>query len=49
VYRPAAIDQLETLGEQLGASGDADLAPPQDVVRIAREGIDQGAGRATGW
>jgi signal recognition particle subunit SRP54 len=41
VYRPAAIDQLETLGEQLGVPVYADRTT-QDVVRIAREGIDQG-------
>ncbi len=40
VYRPAAIDQLETLGQQLGIPVYADRATT-DVVRIAREGIDQ--------
>jgi signal recognition particle subunit SRP54 len=40
VYRPAAIDQLETLGEQLGVPVYANRAT-QDVVRIAREGIEQ--------
>ncbi len=40
VYRPAAIDQLETLGEQLGVPVYADRTT-KDVVRIAREGIDQ--------
>ena len=40
VYRPAAIDQLETLGQQLGVPVYADRTTT-DVVRIAREGIDQ--------
>ncbi len=40
VYRPAAIDQLETLGQQLGIPVYADRTTT-DVVRIAREGIDQ--------
>jgi len=40
VYRPAAIDQLETLGEQLGVPVYADRGT-RDVVKIAREGIDQ--------
>ena len=41
VYRPAAIDQLETLGRQLDVPVYSDRST-QDVVRIAREGIDQG-------
>jgi signal recognition particle subunit SRP54 len=40
VYRPAAIDQLETLGEQLGVPVYADRSTT-DVVRIARDGIEQ--------
>ncbi|MEJ7760706.1 MAG: signal recognition particle protein [Gemmatimonadaceae bacterium] len=40
VYRPAAIDQLETLGAQLGVPVYADRTT-QDVVRIARAGIEQ--------
>jgi signal recognition particle subunit SRP54 len=40
VYRPAAIDQLETLGNQLGVPVYADRGT-QDVVRIARAGVDQ--------
>ncbi len=40
VYRPAAIDQLETLGNQLGVPVYADRST-QDVVRIARAGVDQ--------
>jgi signal recognition particle subunit SRP54 len=40
VYRPAAIDQLETLGEQLGVPVYADRGTT-DVVRIARDGIEQ--------
>ena len=40
VYRPAAIDQLETLGQQLDVPVYANRAT-QDVVRIAREGIEQ--------
>ena len=40
VYRPAAIDQLETLGRQLDVPVHADRTT-QDVVRIARDGIDQ--------
>jgi signal recognition particle subunit SRP54 len=40
VYRPAAIDQLETLGNQLGVPvyAERDTA---DVTRIARHGLDQ--------
>src|SRR5512141_829742 len=40
VYRPAAIDQLETLGQQLDVPVSADRTT-QDVVRIARAGIDE--------
>jgi len=40
VYRPAAIDQLETLGQQLGIPVYAERGH-QDVVRIARNGIEQ--------
>ncbi|NUR34665.1 MAG: AAA family ATPase, partial [Gemmatimonadaceae bacterium] len=40
VYRPAAIDQLETLGAQLDIPVYAERDQP-DVVRIARNGIDQ--------
>ena len=40
VYRPAAIDQLETLGQQLDVPVYADRTTT-DVVRIARDGIDQ--------
>ena len=40
VYRPAAIDQLETLGRDLQVPVYADRATT-DVVRIARAGIDQ--------
>src|SRR5919201_3427235 len=39
IYRPAAIDQLETLGAQLGVPVHADRAT-RDVVRIAKAGID---------
>ena len=39
VYRPAAIDQLETLGEQLGVPVHAERGT-DDVVRIAKGGID---------
>jgi signal recognition particle subunit SRP54 len=41
VYRPAAIDQLETLGEQLGVPVYAER-DTKDVVRIARAGVEQG-------
>src|ERR687889_1191239 len=41
VYRPAAIDQLETLGRQLDIPVYADRTTT-DVVRIARDGIEQG-------
>jgi signal recognition particle subunit SRP54 len=41
VYRPAAIDQLETLGKALEIPVYADRTTT-DVVKIAREGIDQG-------
>ena len=40
VYRPAAIDQLETLGTQLDVPVYADRST-QDVVKIAKAGIDQ--------
>ncbi|MDP9178909.1 MAG: signal recognition particle protein [Gemmatimonadota bacterium] len=39
VYRPAAIDQLETLGQQLNIPVYADRTT-QDVVKIAKAGID---------
>lgn len=41
VYRPAAIDQLETLGKSLDVPVYADRTT-QDVVKIAKAGIDQG-------
>lgn len=40
VYRPAAIDQLETLGTQLEVPVYADRTT-QDVVKIARAGIEE--------
>jgi signal recognition particle subunit SRP54 len=40
VYRPAAIDQLETLGNQLGVPVYAER-DTNDVTRIARHGLDQ--------
>jgi signal recognition particle subunit SRP54 len=40
VYRPAAIDQLETLGQQLGVPVYSER-DTQDVTRIARHGLDQ--------
>ena len=40
VYRPAAIDQLETLGTQLDIPVYAERGT-QDVVRIAKAGIEQ--------
>jgi len=40
VYRPAAIDQLETVGGQVGVPVFTDRATT-DVVRIARGGIEQ--------
>ena len=40
VYRPAAIDQLETLGNQLGVPVYSER-DTTDVVRIARHGLDQ--------
>ena len=40
VYRPAAIDQLETLGQQLGIPVHAERETT-DVTRIARNGLDQ--------
>jgi signal recognition particle subunit SRP54 len=40
VYRPAAIDQLETLGNQLGVPVYAER-DTTDVTRIARHGLDQ--------
>src|SRR6266850_942674 len=40
VYRPAAIDQLETLGTQLGVPVYAER-DTKDAERIARHGLDQ--------
>jgi len=40
VYRPAAIDQLETLGRELGIPVFADRST-NDVVKIARAGLEQ--------
>ena len=40
IYRPAAIDQLETLGSQLDVPVYADRSS-RDVVKIAKQGIDQ--------
>jgi signal recognition particle subunit SRP54 len=40
VYRPAAIDQLETLGQQLDIPVYAERGH-QDVIKIVRNGIDQ--------
>jgi signal recognition particle subunit SRP54 len=40
VYRPAAIDQLETLGKELGIPVFADRTT-QDVIKIARAGVEQ--------
>ncbi len=40
VYRPAAIDQLETLGQQIGAPVTLDRSTT-DVVKIARKGVDE--------
>src|SRR3954467_11749324 len=40
VYRPAAIDQLETLGQQLDVPVYADRTT-SDVVKIAKAGLDQ--------
>ena len=40
VYRPAAIDQLETLGKQLDVPVYAER-DTKDVVRIVKQGIDQ--------
>lgn len=41
VYRPAAIDQLETLGRQLDIPVHADRGNT-DVVKIARQGVELG-------
>src|SRR3712207_6870891 len=40
VYRPAAIDQLETLGQQLDVPVYAERGT-EDVLRIARNGLEQ--------
>jgi signal recognition particle subunit SRP54 len=40
VYRPAAIDQLETLGTQIGAPVTVDRGTT-DVVKIAKKGLDE--------
>ncbi|HEX5179140.1 MAG TPA: signal recognition particle protein [Gemmatimonadaceae bacterium] len=39
VYRPAAIDQLETLAAQIGAPVTVDRST-NDVVKIAKKGVD---------
>ena len=44
VYRPAAIDQLQVLGEQIGAEVFT-LAGETDAVRIAKEGVAHGRSR----
>ena len=41
VYRPAAIDQLETLGRDISVPVYADRSTT-DVVKIARAGVEQG-------
>jgi len=41
VYRPAAIDQLETLGQQLNVPVYSDRTT-NDVVKIVKAGIEQG-------
>ena len=40
VYRPAAIDQLETLGKQLDVPVYSDRST-KDVIKIAKAGLDQ--------
>ena len=40
VYRPAAIDQLETVGAQIGVPVYANR-DTKDVIKIAREGIEE--------
>jgi signal recognition particle subunit SRP54 len=40
VYRPAAIDQLETLGQQIGVPVHAER-DTTDVVRIAKRGLEE--------
>ncbi len=44
VYRPAAIDQLQVLGAQIGAEVFT-LAGETDAVRIAKEGVAHGRSR----
>jgi signal recognition particle subunit SRP54 len=44
VYRPAAIDQLQVLGTQIGAEVFT-LAGETDAVRIAKEGVAHGRSR----
>jgi signal recognition particle subunit SRP54 len=44
VYRPAAIDQLQVLGSQIGAEVFT-LAGETDAVRIAKEGVAHGRSR----
>jgi signal recognition particle subunit SRP54 len=40
VYRPAAIDQLVTLGEQVGVGVYSEKSEKADVVRLVRNGIE---------
>lgn len=42
VYRPAAIEQLKTLGEQIGVPVffNDDAASRQDALQVAREGVE---------
>ncbi|HYE58887.1 MAG TPA: signal recognition particle protein [Rhodothermales bacterium] len=50
VYRPAAVDQLETLGKQVGVPvfsiRDDSGQPVKDAVRVARESIAEARRRA---
>jgi signal recognition particle subunit SRP54 len=50
VYRPAAVDQLETLGKQVGvpvfAIRDAGGQPVKDAVRVATESLAEARKRA---
>ena len=49
VYRPAAVEQLQTLGEQVGVPVYAEPGS-QDVVAIAQRALETAPrASATGW
>jgi signal recognition particle subunit SRP54 len=49
VYRPAAVDQLQTLGEQVGVPVYAEPGSSTDVVGIAKRALETARASATAW